>query len=394
MMQSEKSLYSQAKRSLLDALIRIRSVAPRHSLDHHKCGSIDIRSGTMNNEPHKRAVITLRTRGCDWGEIGGGCTMCGHYSGMIRDNSIVASEISEQFSNALASFPSFEDYPILCVYNGGSFLNPEEIPMEAQEAIFAGIGCIPAIRQVVIESRVDYCEEARILKLKRKLGDKELVIAVGLETVNDAIRDLSINKGLSLSRFQNKIQLIKRLGRFRVYLLLSCPFLTERESIEEAVASIKFVHELGAEAIHIEPLTIQKHTLAYYLWQKRRLKPPWLWSIIEVLRRCAPIPVYISPFAHYPKPLRIPENCPKCTDTVRSAILDHYNRHYDISIFDDLSCGCYSQYLRELEEVDTRPLEMRVIEDTQSISQLLTKSQSVMANLLSQHERILSRSDR
>jgi len=314
--------------------------------------------------------------------------MCGHYAGMGIDEDISADELISQFTNALhVPAPDEDDIPVLCIYNGGSFFNSAEIPYSAQQEICNRVGLMPKIRKVVFESKVDYLDEFRLIELKRHLKEKELVIAVGLETIDDGVRDLSINKGVTLSRFLKGIEIIQRVGRLRVYLFLSPPFLTETESIEDIVESIRFVANLGAEAIHIEAMTIQRHTLSYYLYQQDLCRSPWLWSIIEVLRRVDPIPVYVSPFAHYPRPIRIPENCPNCTDRVRSILLEEYNRTYDIGVFKDLTCACQEEWKKDLERIDDRSLEQRVIDGTKSTLELLSKGQSFQANLLSLHER-------
>lgn len=383
----DQMLYKEAKKKLIECISMIRQNTPRLKFDHNLCGNVDVRVGRLDGKPVDRLVVTLRTCGCEWGNIGGGCTICGHFAGMSLDNSVITEEIVNQFHNAIKSVKDIDSFPIICVYNGGSFLNPHEIPFEAQYQICDAINKLNSIRKVVFESKIEYCSESVLRGIKSRLPDKEVVIATGLETVDDGIRDLLVNKGITFERFKARAALIKRFCSLRVYLLLGIPLLTDMEAIDDAERSVKTVYELGAEEIHIEPLTIQKHTMTYYLWCLGLYNPPWLWSIVELIRRVQPIPIYISPFMHYPRPVRIPVNCPNCTSEVRKIILEKYNRSYSAGEFDNITCGCYERFTEDLKISDDRSLERRLLDATTRTIEFLNSSKSIQAELMAMHER-------
>lgn len=381
----QESLYKEARRVLLDTLGLIRSVTPKKEYDHAKPADFEYRIGYLNGKVVNRAVITLRARGCGWGETGMGCTMCGHYAGMFRDSLVNAEELIKQFDQGMEHI-KFEETPILCVYNGGNFFNTNEIPYEVQRHICTTVAKNPHIKKFVVESKVEYCEESLLREIKAILKGKSFVIAVGLETKSDKIRDLVINKGLILSAFEKTAELIKSIAELRVYAMIKPPFLTESEMIEDAVDTILYINDLEPEEIHFEPITVQEYTLVYYLWRQGLYRLPWLWSIIEILKRVAPIHVYCSPFAHFPEPIAKPHNCPACDDIVLNALFKGYNEHFDIKAFQNLDCRCKEAWRAQLAFRDSRPWEERIIDTLNSTKEFILSSEKVKADLFALQE--------
>jgi hypothetical protein len=380
----EDSTYIEARKILVDTLKLIRSTVPKSKCNRRKVANFGYRRGYLNGEVVNRAVITLRARGCGWGEKGMGCTMCGHYAGMLR-NSVNPEDLIQQFDECMRHI-KFKETPILCVYNGGNFFNTNEIPYEAQKYICEAVAKNPYIKKFVVESRIEYCEEALLRELKAILKNKSFVIAVGLETKNDKLRDLSINKGLSLSAFEKKAELINSIAELRVYAMIKPLFLTESEMIEDAVDTIRYINELGPEEIHFEPITVQEYTLVYYLWRQGVYRLPWLWSIIEILKRVAPIHVYCSPFAHFPEPIAKPHNCPTCNDTVLNKLFKDYNEYFNIKSLEELNCRCKEAWHSQLTSRDSRSLEKRVIDILNSTRQFILSSERIKTDLFTLQE--------
>lgn len=374
-----------SKEILNDTLKLIRNYAPHISIDSDILADFEYRDGYLNDKTVRRAVITLRSRGCSWGEKGKGCTMCGHYVGMFRDHIPSNKELITQFDTIYKKI-DFSKAPILCVYNGGNFLNPNEIPYEVQSFICNKVSENSEIKKFVIESRVEFCKKDWIKNLKKILKDKLFVIAVGLETKNDNIRNLAINKGLLLSEFEKAAEIIKSEALLRVYTMIKPPFLTESEMIEDAVATIKYLKKIEPEEIHFEPITIQEHTLLYYLWRQGVYRLPWLWSIIEILKRISPIHVYSSPFAHYPVPIANPHNCPNCNNRILNTILIDYNRYNNLEPALNEDCACKEAWHAQLAFKDSRTLEARMIDTLKSTKEFIHLSENNKTDLFSLQE--------
>jgi radical SAM enzyme (TIGR01210 family) len=233
--------------------------------------------------------------------------MCGHYPGTTQGQPIRPLDYLSQFRGEMARHRR-RHLPVLCLYNSGSTLNPEELPEEALAGILRDVAQRDGIRKVVLESRPEYCSPEKIAWIRKRLGGKGLEIAMGLESSNDQILSMALNKGFNSEGFRSMAAKIRGYVSIRIYLLLKGPFLTEQEAVDDAVSSIEFARALEPEEIHLEPATLQKKTLLHLLHDGGLYSLPWLWSIHEVLRRAGgDAGIYVSPFNHMPRPFRIPQ---------------------------------------------------------------------------------------
>lgn len=347
--------------SMRGILHGIRASAPVILFSRHCAASSDIRTGYVDGRPVRRLVITLRGPGCGWVTRGDGCIMCGHHAGTTRGVVPTPEEYLAQFRSELARYDLCET-EVLSLYNSGSMLNPEEIPRAALEQILADIRDLPTIRKVVLETRAEYVSGERLSRLRDILGaGKSLSIAMGLETSDDKKRSLCLNKGCSLAEIRRAVEAARGLARVQLYTILGIPFLTEAEAVEDTVHTIRCARDMGADEIHIEPLTIQKHTAIEYLYRNGLYRLPSLYSIYAVLRAVVPeIRPYVSPFLHMPLPEVIPNGCPSCTGLLIDGLLKRYNIHRDRESLDYPPCACQKIWRELMTESDDRPLEERV----------------------------------
>ncbi len=270
---------------------RIKSIKRKNKLKKinlDKPVSFWIKEDRLLNKAGKEFAVILRTKGCSWalGDYGG-CSMCGY----IQDSTIEKIDqihIINQFDYALEEkineISSDKDDFILKIYNSGSFFDDDEVSDDVREHIFKKIADVPKIKEVVIESRVDYITNEKLNRMKNILKNIYVEVAIGLETVNDHIRNDYINKGLKFEDFLNAIHLCKKneVG-IRAYLLFKPPFLNEQTAIEDCASSIKKLAELKVNTISINPLNIQKNSLVEYLFYQNRYRPPWFYSLFKCL---------------------------------------------------------------------------------------------------------------
>ncbi|RJO71932.1 MAG: hypothetical protein C4523_03725 [Myxococcales bacterium] len=360
--QADKQ-FTEALSGLDVFLAELRRRTPRVPHASIVAGDLDLtRFGWLDGQIVPRAVITLRSVGCAWTRRGGGCTMCGHYAGACLEARPDPERLVAQFETAFAKV-DWARFPMLCLYNGGSILNKEELPDAALDRILASIAAEPRIREVAIETRAEFVSASRLGRIKKRLADRRLAVALGMETARADVLALCVHKGATLDAFAAACRVVRDNAMLRLYVLAKPPWLTEAEMLDDAVAAIKLAESLGAAEIHFEPLTIQRHTLLHLLWTTGRYRLPWLWSLVEILRRVAPTPVYVSPFAHLPRPIALPHNCGRCDGFVRERLLDVYNRTLDASVFDALACACQDDWRSALAATDPRPLAERVLAD-------------------------------
>jgi archaeosine synthase beta-subunit len=357
----EQHVTSDIQCILREHLRQLRCSTPACAFDKTEAALSDIRTGYLNGQPVKRLVVTLRSPGCAWTITGGGCTMCGHWAGTTRGERPLAEESVAQFRSEIAKY-DLSAIRVLSLYNSGSVLNRDELGPEALETILHDIRRIPSIGKVVLETRSEYVDAARVRKLASILAPQALLsIAMGLETADDTRRELCLNKGVSTSAIAGTVSSLTGIAEVQLYVLVGLPFLTESESIEDAVAALRYAHAMGASEIHLEPLTIQRHTLIEQLSAHGLVRLPSLYTVYEVLRRVVPeIRPYVSPFMHMPLPDLIPSGCPRCTRRLRDGLLEHYNLVRDRDSLEYEYCSCIANWHRSLEETDPRPLEERV----------------------------------
>ena len=97
--------------------------------------------------------------------------------------------------------------PILNIYNNGSFFNENEIPSEARRAILRMVNHTSSIQKLLVECRPEFITESVIRETKALLPDKELEIAIGLETADDVHRRIAVNKGFSMRQFSKAAEI-------------------------------------------------------------------------------------------------------------------------------------------------------------------------------------------
>jgi radical SAM enzyme (TIGR01210 family) len=238
----------------------------------------------------------------------------------------------------------------LNLYNNGSFLNDNEIPPEARRGMLRRINSNPYIKMLVIETRPEFVTEEKIIEIKRLTPNKHVELGVGLEIKNDYYRGICINKGFSLEKFNAAAKIITEHLHLRTYVFLKPLFLTEKEAIDQAVETIDHAFAVGTTTVSLEAATIQDFTLMEYFYERGLYSPPWLWSILEVIKRAKKQEkLIIGLFKFFPSPRVVPHNCERCNRRVMEKIVQ-YNRTLDPRVFNGVTCVCKEQWRVRLKE--------------------------------------------
>ncbi|MEK7624160.1 MAG: archaeosine biosynthesis radical SAM protein RaSEA [Patescibacteria group bacterium] len=298
----------------------------------------------------KHLVLLLPGKGCAWAQKTGGCTMCG-FSQKIRQigKNFTAQDLIALYK--ITEIMTEEDKPYtLSIYNAGSFINNEEIPLEVQKIICQRIKQHPTIKKLVIESRAEFVTDDKIKFLKKGLGEKLLIISIGLETQNDKIRNIYIKKGLSKETYENALKIIKQNGaRSLTYIFIKPIYLNEREAIDEAINTAKYAFGAGSNEVAFESAFIQEGTVMEQFYRRGEFRPPWLWSIIEVIKgTCNLGDVRLGGFEDEPPPIAIPSNCSKCSEKIEE-MMQKYREINDIKLFDNLDCECKKEWQKSVK---------------------------------------------
>jgi hypothetical protein len=162
-----------------------------------------------------RWTLLLPGQGCVWAREHGGCYMCG-FSAKInqvnRGKSVTHKHLMRIYH--LGRFMVTGGSPkILTIYNGGSFLNNEEIPYQTQLEVCRRVRTHPTVEKLVVESRPEFVTEDKVQTLVEVLGGKTLEVGIGLEVVSDEIRTQYIHKGFLRKDYEKAANILERQGR-------------------------------------------------------------------------------------------------------------------------------------------------------------------------------------
>ncbi len=366
----------QLRRDLLAVMVRIRESMPRTPAPADVAKGGEIWEGHFDGHPIERVIIYLRSSGCFWAiresqqkgsKFRAGCLDCQHsVAGTTLGVSISAASYVRQFVDLFSRY-DFSHYPVLCLYNEGSFYNERELPREARREILGLIGANPHIRGVILESLPEFLTDNLLEETTRLLRGKALEIGIGLESADPWVRDFCVNKSYDLTRFDQAARIVKRHASLLAYVLLKPSFLTEAEALEDALLTTRYAFERGADVVSIEPVNTGEYNMCGALSRLGLYRVPWLWTVLDVVRASAPLgEVRVGGSQFAPQYDRCARNCMTCTPLIYSA-LRRYNGSCDIRDIEGLSCACSSEWRAELARIYPPRIE-RVAEAVRRLS--------------------------
>jgi hypothetical protein len=293
----------------------------------------------LDGRPVKSNTIIFRTKGCHWAQKGG-CTMCGY--------TYDAAATPPTYEDIMAQYRSVEDKiegSVVKLFTSGSFLDKSEVPERAMGDILSSLS--GKVSKVIVETRPEFVTDKTVQDAKKYVGHLE--IAVGLETSSDRIRIECINKNFLFKDFVRASETAKKYGvTTKAYLLLKPPFICEKDALEDIVSSVLDAAPY-AGTISINLCNVQRGTIVDELFMKGAYRPPWLWTIVEAIKRVhgkTGSVIMSDPLAA--GSARGPHNCYQCDAAFADAIRK-YSLTQDLSVFDGLQCQCRLQWEKVLE---------------------------------------------
>ena len=291
------------------------------------------------------ATVIFRTRGCVWWWKSG-CTFCGYFND-VRDD-VTADDLFAQWDEAKRRLDDFEGCSMVKVYTSGTFFEDRENPPEWQEAILRetherGL-------DLVIEAQAQMCTPEKIAWVaERHPGG---TVAIGLEAYDDTVLRFHVNKGFSTKQWHRSIDMLRENGlRVKTYLLFKPPFMSEGDALQHTSKWISQVAPLSDD-VSVNPMNIQKRTIVERLFRNREYRPPWLWSLVEMLEQVhddvskAGARIIVHPTAG--GRIRGAHNCGACDMDIVAAI-ERYSVSADIGEFAGLDCDCKRVWRTEVD---------------------------------------------
>jgi len=289
-------------------------------------------------------VIILRTRGCSWA-LRSGCSMCGYFN-----DSAWAKVTDEQlFSQYQKAMEKHNGERFIKFFNSGSFLDNYEVSKKVRNKIFLDLK--DKVEKISFESRPEYINKKTVDETKKILDNNQIEIGVGLETADNIIRNNIINKGFSYKEYKKSTDILKKNDiKVKTYVLIKPLFLTEKEAMDDAVNTVEKINDF-TDVISFNPCNVQRRTVVEYFWRRDKYRPPWLFSIIEILKeskkkinRDTRLKCDIAGGGN----IRGAHNCRKC-DKKFLDLISEFSLKQDTSIFKNLDCSCKQEWLDQID---------------------------------------------
>ncbi|MAG40076.1 hypothetical protein CMI41_03850 [Candidatus Pacearchaeota archaeon] len=248
-----------------------------------------------------RGCIAFHKSPCAWKKQtnGKGCTHCAL---SLNDKDLSCVPPKDQIAAVATAMTNIakklgEMPAVLEILPDGSFLNPDEVSGETQDGIFDLVAKNNKVKRIAIESRSGYISANKIRHILSLLRDDQILeIYVGLESIDDFVLNQIIKKGFTVKEYEKMIEEVtdglsdkeKKSLHFSVYHFFKPPYLTEKESIDSAIAMIekvkKFEEQTGIKfSVKYEPAVISNGTFQKYLFDQEKYSPPNYFSVAEIV---------------------------------------------------------------------------------------------------------------
>jgi len=269
--------------------------------------------------------------------------MCGFMK--YADKDITDRQIMDQFEQTL-EMADLNGIQAIEIYNGGSFLNDNEISLAVRRTLLEKISELQEIERVFMESRTEYVNAEKLMQCQQWTGAKKIEIGIGLESSDDYVRNVLIRKNISEKDFIRAVGEISRAKcELFVYLLVKPPGLSETQAIEDAVSSASYVFDLARRfnvnaRVGLEPVFVPSNTPLEDMFDKNEYELLNLWSIVNIVRRVHQLGnVHVGLDDEGLSKGRMPYSCDKCHKNLVDEITI-FNKTQSFSRLDSLDCDC------------------------------------------------------
>src|SRR5262249_23166445 len=128
------------------------------------------------------------------------------------------------------------------------------------------------VEQVIVESHPSLIGE-RVERFLESLGERQLEVAMGLETIHPSALD-ALNKRMTTDDFAQAADALRRLSvSLRAFVLIAPPFIPQDEQDDWLLATVAFAERCGASVISLIPTRGGNGTMEALTAQKLFVEP-------------------------------------------------------------------------------------------------------------------------
>lgn len=288
-----RKAFEKASTLVEEKIKSLRANTPNLPYEKTKLAEVEINKFFYEGKTVDRVMIVLRSNGCQHYKTNGGCSMCAHLNGaplmekITHENYVMQwnSVIDGSFNESATTKFNLNDYPVVCVYNLGSLLNPEEISFDTVKYIFASLNQYKGVKKVIIESRAEYVTEDALSAI-REMYDGIVEVGIGVESTDYLVRELCHHKAIDDTKIiTDAVEMLHRFNmKALAYVNFKPVFLTESEAIDDAIkTSVDCFSKFHFDAVSVEPTSLQENSLANFMYDLGLYRVPWLWSLRDII---------------------------------------------------------------------------------------------------------------
>lgn len=226
--------------------------------------------------PVQRRRIILTAHGCSVAT----CSMC-----PLPDEAVPASvavTLDNWLTQIRAGISPDEDIHTLTLFHNGNFFADREVPPAWRKEILSFVGTT-RVKELVVECLPQYLTDARLDEASHTLNGVKLVVAIGLQSSSELVREFCISTTCLENTFQKAIARLHARGfDAQVFLMFHPAFLRIEESVHDLRASIRYAKTCGSVPI-VCPMRIAPNTLVADLADRGLYQVPNLWHLYDAL---------------------------------------------------------------------------------------------------------------
>jgi len=205
------------------------------------------------------------------------------------------------------------------------------------------------VRRLLVETLPQFATDDKLRWAVGEFkGDRGIEFALGLESATPEVLKNCVNKPGKFEDFKQSSERIRALGgKVRIYIVIKPPLLTEAEALEDAVSSAKAVKD-WADTVSFNPINVQRGTLVERLSRRGEFQPPWLWTVMEVLRQSAGLGIRVISAPTAGGTQRGAHNCGRC-DKRSLERIERFCQSGDPKDLDGQKCQCQELWKDQLQ---------------------------------------------
>lgn len=297
------------------------------------------------------AHICLESPGCRFRKEGC-CTMCNYGAG----DKLTPAQIASAVRNAVSAWGQ----PIsrLLVGTYGSVFDESEVSESALPVLLQELS-VTGINDIIFETHYSTVTEERLTLLRNILPNRHLSLELGFESANEAVLRYYLKKYMNLDDLVDTIELNHS---FQIYTILNVflgtPRLSPREQLQDALHSVRWAFEHGADEVVVFPANVKPGSDLWSLYIRGEYVVPSAWLLVELLQSLSDRELEKTAISWYgdrqyagiDTEIIPPATCPRCRDSLMKFFSSYMRvtggkerRQMIYALTENGYCDCYQR---------------------------------------------------